>query len=146
MENKKQAIERIREFNRFYTVIIGILNRNFLDTDYSVTETRILFELQSNPENTANSLIEKLGIDKSYMSRILKSFEKKGFIRKEVDSADKRFYRIQLTQKGQDKTIELINVTNRQIQGLVKPLTAGECEEVAAAMDIITKYFTKNLN
>lgn len=144
MENKREAVERIREFNRFYTVIIGILNRNFLDTDYSVTEARILFELQSNPESTANSLIEKLRVDKSYMSRILKSFEKKGFITKQVLPEDKRSSVIQLTQKGSDKVNELIEVTNRQIEGLVKPLTAGECDKVIEAMDTITKYFKKS--
>lgn len=145
MEIKIETIELIREFNRFYTVIIGILNRNFLGTDYSVTETRILFELQSNSENTANALIEKLQIDKSYMSRILKSFEKKGFITKQVVSGDKRSYMIQLTQEGKDKIAELIKVTNRQIEGLVEQLTASECSEVIEAMDTITKYFTKNL-
>ena len=143
MENKIETIERVREFNRFYTVIIGILNRNFLGTDYSVTETRILFELQSNPKSTANSLIDKLQIDKGYMSRILKSFEKKGFITKQVASEDKRSYLIQLTQKGNDKVDELIKVTNRQIEGLVEPLTTGECNEMIEAMDIITKYLQK---
>ncbi|MGC4018841.1 MAG: MarR family transcriptional regulator [Muricomes sp.] len=145
MKNNTETINRIREFNRFYTVILGILNRNFLGTDYSLTETRILFELQSNFQNTANSLIEKLQIDKSYMSRILKSFEKKGFITKQVVSEDKRSYKIQLTQKGKDKTSELIEVTNRQIEGLVESLTSSECDEVIGAMDTITKYLSKNL-
>ncbi len=145
MRNKIETIERLREFNRFYTVIIGILNQNFLGTAYSITETRILFELQSNPKSSANSLIEKLQIDKSYMSRLLKSFEKKGLITKQVAPEDKRSYIIQLTQQGNDTVAELIKVTNKQIEGLVDPLTLSECDEVIAAMDIITKYFTKTL-
>lgn len=139
------AIEKIREFNRFYTVFIGILNRNFLDTEYSVTETRILFELFSNTECTANSLVEELQIDKSYMSRILKAFEKQQFITKEVSSNDKRSYIVRLTSKGEAKTKELIEVTNRQIKDLVAPLQTKEIDKVVEAMETITKYFTKNL-
>ena len=46
MTNKQETINQIREFNRFYTVLFGFLNRNYLDSNYSVTETRILFELR----------------------------------------------------------------------------------------------------
>lgn len=142
LQDKLEMIEQIREFNRFYTVLIGTLDRNFLDSEHSVSDTRVLFELYSNEENTAYTLIERLHIDKSYMSRILKSFERKGFLERRVSKKDKRFYNLYLTEKGIGKTKELIEIANQQIGALLQPLTPKECNEVIQAMNTITKYFT----
>jgi hypothetical protein len=37
-------VAAVREFNRFYTNVIGLLREGLLDTPYSLTEARILFE------------------------------------------------------------------------------------------------------
>lgn len=145
MKNIIDVVNSVREFNRFYTVVIGILNGNFLNTEYSVAETRIFFELLSNGKSTANELTEKLKMDKSYMSRILKSFEKKGFIKREVSSADRRSLYIYLTEAGKQKATELVDVTNKQIMGIVKPLSNEERMEVIASMNTIMRLFSKNI-
>ncbi|MDQ7093477.1 MarR family transcriptional regulator [Desulfosporosinus sp. PR] len=69
-------IDHIREFNRFYTNVLGLLNQHYL-SDFSLTEARILFDLSDLGCCTANALSSRLNIDKSYMSRIIKRFEKK---------------------------------------------------------------------
>ena len=40
-----QAVAAVREFNRFYTNVIGLLREGLLDTPYSLTEARVIFEL-----------------------------------------------------------------------------------------------------
>lgn len=60
MQEKLDAIEQIRKFNRFYTPLIGILDRNYLDSGYSVTENRILFELYENERLSAKYLCNLL--------------------------------------------------------------------------------------
>ncbi len=35
----------MREFNRVYTNVIGLLHGGYLDSPYSLTEARVLFEL-----------------------------------------------------------------------------------------------------
>ncbi len=79
MDNKTETVYKIREFNRFYTVLLGLLDRNFLNSEYSVTEIRILFELENNDGCSAVDLIEKLYIDKGYLSRLIKGFIVRGF-------------------------------------------------------------------
>lgn len=143
MNNRQDVIEHIREFNRFYTVCMGILNKHFLNTDYSTTETRILFELISHKECTAKYLTKKLHIDKGYVSRIMKSFERKNLICKSVDPYDHREYLIQLTSKGQQETLMLIQQTNHQIEDLISHLNTKECDEICQAMDLITNYLSK---
>ncbi len=140
MEREKFIISRFREFNRFYTVLIGTLNKHFLGTDYSLTETRVLFELISNNDCKANDLVDILNIDKSYMSRIILSFEKKGLLEKHCSYNDRRANILSLTEYGKKTVNELLSFTNHQIADLVSPLTEKEAIEVIRAMDTITKY------
>lgn len=77
MQEKLDAIEQIRKFNRFYTPLIGILDRNYLDSGYSVTENRILFELYENERLSAKYLCNLLLLDKGYISRVISGFEEK---------------------------------------------------------------------
>lgn len=143
MNTKEDIIERIREFNRFYTVLIGTLNKHFLDSEYSVTETRILFELDSHDGCQAKNIIDELHIDKSYMSRIMKRFEKQGLITKERVNEDHRAYTIQLTHQGHHEVKTLITKTNQQIHELLIALDMNECQEICDAMDLITKHLSK---
>lgn len=142
MDEKERTVDRIRQFNRFYTVLIGTLNKRFLGTDFSVTETRILFELATKDGCLAQELVSRLQIDKSYMSRIMKSFEAKGLIQKRASAEDRRAQVIHLTGLGTETVRGLIEATNAQIGGLVEPLEEDECRAVCQAMDTITFYLT----
>lgn len=72
-------ITEIRGFNRFYTSILGLLDQHILDSGYSLTEARVLFEISKTECCTANQLCSILDIDRSYMSRIIRKFEEKGY-------------------------------------------------------------------
>jgi len=76
MDDQLDAINEIRSFNRFYTNVLGLLNQHILDSDYSLTEVRVLHEISKTKHCTANTLVNQLEIDRSYMSRIIKYLEK----------------------------------------------------------------------
>lgn len=95
----KKIIYDIRQFNRFYTKVLGLFNNQILDTDYSLTETRILFEISERTECIANNLVQELNIDRSYMSRILRRFEKEELIEKRSSIKDSRKNLLFLTKK-----------------------------------------------
>lgn len=144
MDKKTETIYQIRKFNRFYTVLLGLLDRNFLDSNYSVTETRILFELKDLGECTANDLVEKLHIDKSYLSRILKRFQDKDLLIKQISKEDARSYELELTEAGHAVTEKLIEKSNTQIGLLLQFLNEEECMEICQSMKAITKHLSKN--
>lgn len=143
MDGYNKAINEIRKFNRFYTVSMGFLNSAYLDTEYSIAETRILFELNSYDKCIQSELAKILHIDKSYLSRIVKRFYKDGLIEKDKSNEDKRAIYISLTEKGHTETERLIKLTNTQTEVKISKLSIDECNKLCDAMDTIISILGK---
>ena len=74
---KQKQIDDIREFNRKYIAFIGILNNSYLKSKYSLVEVRVMSTILKNQNITANEIVKKLNIDKSYLSRLINGLERK---------------------------------------------------------------------
>ncbi|MHB8075939.1 bifunctional helix-turn-helix transcriptional regulator/GNAT family N-acetyltransferase [Desulfosporosinus fructosivorans] len=139
MSTSADIISDIREFNRFYTNILGLLDQHILDSGYSLTEARVLFEISKTKRCFANTLVNRLGIDRSYMSRMLLKFEQNGLITKTVSETDTRVSYIQLTDKGWQDFNDLNEKSNEQIKKLIEPLSDEACTQVHTAMNTIKR-------
>lgn len=111
------AIAAVRRFNRFYTRQVGALREGLLDSRFTLTETRVLYELAHRDDLTASDLARDLGLDPGYLSRILARFESDGLLARAPSEADRRRAVLHLTEAG---------------QAAFAPLNAGAREEVAA--------------
>ncbi|MGE7859672.1 MarR family winged helix-turn-helix transcriptional regulator [Bacillus mobilis] len=141
----KKIIYDIRQFNRFYTKVLGLFNNQILDTDYSLTETRILFEISERTECIANTLVQELNIDRSYMSRILRRFEKEELIEKRSSLKDSRKNLLFLTKKGEE-LLHIIHIqSDEQINQLFNGLSDSEINEIRISMMIIKEKLNKNI-
>ncbi|WP_455655157.1 bifunctional helix-turn-helix transcriptional regulator/GNAT family N-acetyltransferase [Phascolarctobacterium sp.] len=142
------SITEIRGFNRFYTSILGLLDQHILASGYSLTEARIIFEISKTEYCTASQLCSALDIDRSYMSRIIKKFEKDGLIVRHTVNSDNRNMEISLTVKGNKIFHELNSRSNEQIRNIITKLGRNDCEALIHAMRSIKKYLslaTKNI-
>ena len=74
------AIVGLRAFNRFYTRFAGALDAHYLDSDLSLAEARLLYEIATRNAPLAAELQAELGLDAGYVSRILRRFQAKGWI------------------------------------------------------------------
>src|SRR5215510_488239 len=113
MSPNQDLINQIRSFNRFYTNIIGLLDRHFLDTPFSLTEGRVLYEISHTELCTAKKIRTNIDIDEGYLSRIIDKFIKSGLIRKSPASEDRRLHVIILTEKGQREFSKLNDNSNK---------------------------------
>ena len=136
---KKMAVDRIRQFNRFYLPQLGLLGNNYLGSEYSATEARVLFEIFTNDGCTAAAIAKTLNIDKSYLSRVIRSHENKGYLYREVSKADSRAYELHLTEEGAKRTQDFINKSNEQIAEKTHNLSESDCERLIKALDTITE-------
>ena len=129
MKRDQELIERIRSFNRFYTNIIGLLDQHFLDSPFSLTEGRVLYEISHTENCFAKKIREKISIDEGYLSRILDTFRKKGVITKTPSLEDRRLHIIMLTEKGRKEFSSLNEHSNRLISQIIERLSEQEREE-----------------
>jgi len=135
----EEFISDIRGFNRFYTKILGLLDQHILDSGYSLTEARVLFEISKREYCAANTLVNNLGIDSSYMSRMILKFEKNGLMKKTVSATDNRVHYIQLTDKGWQEINDLNDRSNDQIKKLIESLSDEACTQVHHAINTIKR-------
>ncbi|MED3319428.1 MarR family winged helix-turn-helix transcriptional regulator [Bacillus wiedmannii] len=141
----KKIIYDIRQFNRFYTQVLGLFNNHILDTGYSLTEARILFEISERTDCIANNLVQELNIDRSYMSRILRRFEKEELIEKRSSKKDSRKNLLFLTKKGEE-LLDIIHIqSDEQINQLFNGLSDSEINEIRISMMIIKEKLDKNI-
>ncbi|PYX28809.1 MAG: MarR family transcriptional regulator [Acidobacteria bacterium] len=130
-------VQTVRNFNRFYTRQIGLLNEGLLDSPFSLTEVRALYELAHRERPTASDLCKDLGLDAGYASRILRSFEKQGLIEKKPSPQDARQSLLSLTGKGRKIFEPLDTRSDEQVDGMLKALSPAQQENLARAMRVI---------
>lgn len=137
---------KFRKFNLFYTNVLGFLNEHIYDSPFSLTETRILFEIYNTPNCTAKALQDKLGLDRGYVSRIVKQFEKEDLIYKQRSKDDARHHYIFVTETGKTIYKKLEEKANEQVELMLKEINQKEQHRLAEAMAEIEEILSQSLS
>jgi DNA-binding MarR family transcriptional regulator/GNAT superfamily N-acetyltransferase len=129
-----QRAELVRAFNRFYTREIGVLHEHLLQSDFSLTEVRVLYELARRPEVTAADLARDLNLDAGYLSRIIAGFKARGFLTKKRSDSDARAVELSLSKKGRRAFEPLNDASQREITAMLSKRSVVEQQQVVDAM------------
>ncbi|MNK03766.1 Multidrug resistance operon repressor [compost metagenome] len=140
---EKSIISNMRAFNRYYTNLLGLLDKGYLETQYTLTEARILFEISPAGKIDTSEIIDAMLIDKSYLSRVLKKFEKNKLIAKSKSKTDSRASQIFLTDKGMAELNVLNALADKQLEELLKDLSSTEIRQLALHMNSIIEILDK---
>ncbi|MFJ2773489.1 GNAT family N-acetyltransferase [Streptomyces sp. NPDC087300] len=139
----RTPIHEIRAFNRFYTNLIGALDYSrHLYVPYTLTESRVLYELAQAPHTDAADLRAELSLDAGYLSRLLAKFERAGLVERAPSVPDPRRQRITLTARGRDAADLLDERSRESVGSLVADVPAAERERLAAAMRTVREILT----
>jgi DNA-binding MarR family transcriptional regulator/GNAT superfamily N-acetyltransferase len=130
-------VATVRDFNRFYTNVIGVLRGGLLDTPYTLTEARVIFELAQQDAVEVTELRRELDIDAGYLSRILSRFAADGLISRERSGADARRQVIALTPAGRDVYRTLDERSGTEIKAMLDRLGGEQRQRLAGAMATI---------
>ncbi len=133
----ERNIVAMRRFSRFYTRQIGLLRQSFLQSPFSLTEGRVLYELAARKNPTASEIGEELGLDAGYLSRILKNFAAKGLITRSQSHDDGRQSHLALTAKGRKAYAPLDRRSEDGVRELLAPLKGPDQKRVVDAMRTI---------
>ena len=134
-----QQIDAVRRFNRFYTVELGILDQGLLDSPLSLTEVRVLYELFHRGQSTAADLGKQLRLDPGYLSRILRRFQQRGWLKRQPSASDRRQVQLRLTRRGQRAFAALDRRSRDQIAALLGRCTTGDQSRMVGAMEAIER-------
>ena len=100
-------VAAVRAFNRFYTRKLGVLDQHLMQSPYSLSEARVLYELAHRQEPSAKEIGTELGLDAGYLSRIVQNFDENGLITRTPLASDRRQYQLALTAKGRQASANL---------------------------------------
>jgi len=131
------VIGQIRAFNRFYVDALGLLRSGGYHSDYSLTETRILFEISQAGCLQASQIITGIHIDKSYLSRILKKLEKDGLIIRKPSGQDARAFEIWLTKNGESEIDNIDKAASEHVNSQISKLENSKRDELVTHMQAI---------
>jgi DNA-binding MarR family transcriptional regulator/GNAT superfamily N-acetyltransferase len=132
-------ISAVREFNRFYTARLGLLNKRHLDGEFSLTEARILYEIGAHPQITASTLRATLHLDRGYISRLLAVLTRRKLIRQLASKSDRRERLLTLTAAGKESVARLNELSDQHIQRILAELTPRDRDILIAALSRVRR-------
>jgi DNA-binding MarR family transcriptional regulator/predicted N-acetyltransferase YhbS len=95
-------VAALRAFNRFYTRRIGVLHERLHGSEFTLPQSRLLWELAHNEQGlSAATLARELDLDPGYLSRLLRTLRERGLVRAVRSQQDGRQSLLTLTAAGQ---------------------------------------------
>jgi DNA-binding MarR family transcriptional regulator/GNAT superfamily N-acetyltransferase len=137
--DSEQEVAAVRAFNRFYTRKLGVLDQHLLESPFSLSEARVLYELAHREDAAARDIGIELGLDAGYLSRIVQKFDDDGLITRKPLPADRRQVRLTLTAKGRQAFAKLNRSSHDEVATMLAALTPGDRTRVTVAMATIER-------
>jgi DNA-binding MarR family transcriptional regulator/GNAT superfamily N-acetyltransferase len=138
----QETVAAVRRFNRFYTRQIGVLQEGLLDSPFSLTEVRVLYELAHHHGVTATELCAALNLDAGYLSRILRKFEKRAWIQRKSSASDRRQSLLTLTNKGATEFLPLEERSNQQVTRMLGEMSLEAQQQLIRSMEEIERVLS----
>lgn len=134
---KENIIQEIRAFNRFYVDLIGLLNSGGYHSNYTLAETRILFEINEAATIQASQIMLKVHIDKSYLSRILRRLERDGLIIRQRSNLDSRVVTLTISPQGKSEIEKINRAASDRVKNQIQQLDESDCRQLVNHMNAI---------
>jgi DNA-binding MarR family transcriptional regulator/GNAT superfamily N-acetyltransferase len=132
-------IAAVRAFNRFYTRKLGVLDQHLMQSPFSLSEARVLYELAHRQELAAKEIGTELGLDAGYLSRIVQKFDEDGLITRKPLASDRRQFQLSLTDKGRQAFAKLDRSSHDEVGAMLAALAPGDRSRLTGAMATIER-------
>ena len=111
----------------------------YAGTGLSPSEVTALAELAGLDGLSQRELGERLGLDKSTVSRLAAGLEGRGWLVRERDPGNRRFYRLRLTARGRELARRVVADLHDHRRGLLAALTDEERAALARGLGALTR-------
>lgn len=126
---------------RVHTQGTNALRRAFQAAGYDVTPEQwgVLARLREQEGTSQAQLGEKMLKDRHNITRILNLLEKRGYVKRKADEADKRVYRVFLTAAGRATQKELAPIVLNHRKSTFKGLGTKDRQAMRSLLERIVK-------
>lgn len=104
-----------------------------------MTQAFALHELDSNQSLSQQELAERLGLEKSTVSRLVAEMEGAGLLRRERDPDNRRYYRLHITARGRSAHARMSTAFHGRYHRLLAMLTPRESEALAIGLPALLR-------
>jgi DNA-binding MarR family transcriptional regulator/GNAT superfamily N-acetyltransferase len=136
MTPSTQALD-VRAFNRFYTSRIGVLAPKLPDSDFTLPEARLMWELAHHAPISAAALSKSLQLDAGYMSRLLRGLKSRGLLAGQAHPSDGRQTLLKLSPAGKRAFVPLDRAGTAKAEAMLAPLSATQRHALLGSMSRI---------
>jgi DNA-binding MarR family transcriptional regulator len=144
MARRQPTAIGIRAFNRFYTEQIGALDERHEGLAVTLAESRCLFTVRRLGAPDIGQIAGALGLELSYVSRLVSRLERRGHLRRAQAEDDRRRRVVTLTRSGGGLLAELEQRSNARMDALTAHLGPQDMKELLDAMDTIRRLVERN--
>jgi DNA-binding MarR family transcriptional regulator/GNAT superfamily N-acetyltransferase len=130
-------VAAVRAFTRRWSEVTTMLNSGMYDTPYSLTEGRVIYELGQRDAVDLRDLRLTLGLDASYLTRIVRRFRSDGLVDTQPSTQDGRRQVLRLTAHGRAVAKLLDERSQEQNRELLAPLAEADRQRLVQAMTTI---------
>lgn len=128
------AVQVLRRFNRYYTNRLGLLSRYRFDTNLTLTEARVIFEIGQTGEHTQSALGRDLKVDMGYLNRVVRRLEERGLVSIRKDERDGRVSLLALTESGHTMLAKINSDSDAEVEDMLRGLNEREARALVTHM------------
>jgi len=143
MTERALAIRAIRGFNRYYTNRLGLLSRYRFDTELTLTEARVIFEIGLARRHTQSALGRDLKVDMGYLNRVVRRLESRSLISIRQDQSDGRVSVLSLTGAGRVMLSKINRESDAEVEDLLQGMDPQEAEALMTHMEEAQRLMEK---
>src|SRR3954452_12135678 len=140
----EQDIARVRSFNRLVTRQVGVLSDRYLGR-LPLDEARVLFEIGSAGAATPRDIRARLGLDSGYLSRVLSSLKRHGFVEETPNPSDRRTKRLRLTRAGRAEQRKMDEASDALATATLEPLGDEQRDRLLNAEDEVRRLLALSM-
>lgn len=140
-----QGSEYLRELLRILVRNLGILEKSDVSCcGVTIAQCHAIVEIGRIKKISLIELADLLRLDKSTMSRTINNLVEAGLVKRDIDTENRRYISIQLTDQGIDVFESIENSMYRYYSDIFKSIPEDKRNQVLDSLEILVKFVKEN--
>jgi len=143
-QERQTLIQHILKLSEeIYNMLIPSLPREWLESDVTVAQLRVLLVLHTDGPSRMGSIASAIGVALSTATGIVDHLVRKGLVVRDADPQDRRLVICKLSPEGQELANRLWTWGQSQIEKLLESMTEEQLQKAAEVTEFLHSNVTR---